>query len=179
MSRALLLCLVTALSIASLSSAQNVPSTESVARELQVISERAGRAVTLLEELVGQRSEELGLRRLQVAVLVLQLRSNAIGEIEARIQTLQDRVTEAGEYSTQIESEIEHINDVLTADTTSDEEKTQLESSRNQLDRQIELTQQRVWSLERQILDLENEIAAKRRDVDSLEEIVMEGLSGF
>jgi L-lysine 2,3-aminomutase len=33
--------------------------------------------------------------------------------------------------------------------------------------------------LERQILDLQNELVAKKREIDSLEEIVMEGLEGL
>jgi len=41
---------------------------------------------------------------------------------------------------------------------------------------QIDMIEERIWLVERQIVDLENELAAKRRDVNALEEIVMEGL---
>lgn len=159
--------------------AQEPEPTRDLARELHVIGERSDQAVALLRQLVDQRATEIELRRLQVAVLALQLRSTAIADIEARVQTLQDRAGEAKEYKTQLESEIERIDDLLAAETTQEQERPNLESSRNMVVRQIDLAQERVWSLERLVLDLENELAAKRRDVEALEEIVMESLSDF
>ena len=158
--------------------AQDAAPTE-IGSELRGINEQTSRAVALLEQLLGHRSEELELRRLQVAVLALQLRSGAIGDIQERIQTLQDRASEAREFSSHLDSEQQRIDDMMASDTITDEERTQLESSRDQVSRQIELSQQRLWTLEKQILDLENDLAAKRRDVDELEDIVMKGLSEF
>ena len=65
------------------------------------------------------------------------------------------------------------------AKPTQEQDKAGLESTRENIVRQIDLAQQRTWSLERLVLDLENELAAKRRDVEALEEVVMEGLSDF
>ncbi len=96
--------------------AQQVNPVNDPANELRVLGERAGQVVTLLEQLLEQRSTKIGLRRLQVAVLALQLRSNSIGDIETRVQTLQDRAGEAREYSTQLESELQRLDDVLAAD---------------------------------------------------------------
>ena len=159
--------------------AQELDPAHELSRELHLIGERTGQAVSLLQKLLDQRSTEIELRRIQVAVLALQLRSNAIAEIEARVQTLQDRAAEAREYATQLDSEIKRIDDLLAAETTQEPERASLESSRDMVVRQIDLAQQRTWALERQVLDLENELAAKRRDVEALEEIVMDGLSGF
>ena len=65
------------------------------------------------------------------------------------------------------------------AKPTQEQDKAGLESTRENIVRQIDLAQQRTWSLERLVLHLENELAAKRRDVEALEEVVMEGLSDF
>ncbi len=171
--------LAIAISAPPMTHAQQVNPVNDPGNELRVLGEQAGQVVRLLEQLLEQRSTEIELRRLQVAVLTLQLRSNSIGDIEARVQTLQDRAGEAREYSTQLESELQRLDDVLAAEATQEQERANLESSREMVVRQIDLAQQRTWSLERLALDLENELAAKRRDVEALEEIVMEGLSDF
>jgi hypothetical protein len=67
----------------------------------------------------------------------------------------------------------------MSAETTPDAEKATHESNRQMVVRQIDLAQQRTWSFERLVLDLQNELAAKQREVEALEEIVMEGLSDF
>jgi chromosome segregation ATPase len=156
------------------SAQQTIPGT--VEQELHALGLHTGETVKLLRQLVSQRAEEQKLKRLQVAVLALQLRSNTIGDIEGRIRTLEDRATEVRDLTAQFEAESERIEEMAQNGAITDEGRTQLQSSRTQIQTQIDLAVQRLWSLESQILDLRNELAAKRRDVDALEEIVMDGL---
>ena len=159
--------------------AQEHISAPSVQEELRALGVQAGEAVVLLKQLVARRGDELRLKRLQVAVLALQLRSTSIGEIEARIRTLEDRAATAREEAAQLEAEIERIDTVAGSDTTTDPEREHLATMRTRFEVQIDMVEQRVWSIERQILDLQNELIDKRRDVEALEEIVMEGLDEF
>ena len=147
-----------------------------VEEELHALRLHSGETVNLLRELASQRAEELYLKRLQVAVLALQLRSTAIGEIEARMRTLEDRAASANEELTQLEVESDRLDSLADRESIPDEEREQLASVKTMLESQTEMIKERVWLIERQIVDLQNELAAKRRDVDALEEIVMEGL---
>jgi len=153
---------------------QTVPGT--VEEELHALSLHSGETVKLLRRLVSQRAEEQRLKRLQVAVLALQLRSNAIGDVESRIRTLEDRATEVRNATAQLEAESKRIDDLAQDDRLAEEGRTQLQATKTQIETQIELAARRLWSLESQIVDLQNELAAMRRDVDALEEIVAEGL---
>jgi len=159
--------------------AQDPLTAPGVQEELHALGSQVGEAVVLLKQLVAQRGDELRLKRLQVAVLALQLRSTSIGEIEARIRTLEDRLAAAKEEAAQIEAEIEHLETLAGNDTMPEPEREQLTSMTPRLEAQIDMVNNRVWSIERQILDLQNELIDKRRDVDALEEIVMEGLNGI
>ncbi|MCG6947374.1 MAG: hypothetical protein LJE93_00450 [Acidobacteria bacterium] len=147
-----------------------------VEQELHALGLRSGEVVILLRKLVSQREQEQQLQRLQVAVLALQLRSDAIGEIEARIRTLGDRVAAAKEELAQLEAEKESVEAIANRESTPDAEREHLSSMQTMFEAQIDMIEERIWLVERQIVDLENELAAKRRDVNALEEIVMEGL---
>jgi len=153
---------------------QTIPGT--VEEELHALRLHSGEAVNLLRKLVSQRAEEHRLKRLQVAVLALQLRSTAIGEIEARIRTLDDRAASANEELTQIEAESERLDTIADRESTPQIEREHLSSMKTMFESQIDMIKERIWLIESQIVDLQNELAAKRRDVDALEEIVMEGL---
>jgi chromosome segregation ATPase len=147
-----------------------------VEEELHALGLHTGETVRLLRQLVAKRAVDQKLKRLQVAVLALQLRSNTIGEIDRRIRTLEDRATEVRDLTANFEAESRRIEEMAQNDSITDENRAQLQSSRTQIETQIDLAAQRLWSLESQIFDLQNELASKRRDVDALEEIVMEGL---
>jgi len=160
-------------------SAQQQPAQTSVERELRSLGNRTGEIVRLLEELVAQRAEDQRLRRLQVAVLALQLRSTGISSIEERIRNLEDRVATAKEQVSQIEAELERLTQRALDDSIKPEGRRRLEASRGQMESQLELANQRAWNYERQILDLQNDLNSKRGNVEALEEIVMEGLSSL
>lgn len=147
-----------------------------IEEELHALRLQSGETVNLLRELVSQRAGELQLKRLQVAVLALQLRSTAIGDIEARIRTLEDRAASANEELTQLEAESERIDTIADSESTPQAERQRLSSMKTMFESQIDMIKERIWLVESQIVDLQNELAAKRRDVDALEEIVMEGL---
>ena len=179
------LVVIIGLSVAALSpgaSTAQEPTSASapgVQEELHALGGQVGEAVVLLKQLVAQRGDELRLKRLQVAVLALQLRSTSIGEIEARIRTLEDRVATAREEAAQLEAEIERLETLAGNNTMPEPEREQLTSMTPRLEAQTDIVNNRVWSIERQILDLQNELIDKRRDVDALEDIVMEGLNGI
>lgn len=156
--------------------AQQLSSPPSVEDELRTLGTHVGDVVNLLEELVAQRSEDLQLRRLQVAVLALQLRSSAISDIEARIRTLEDRATSANEELTQLDAERERIQGTAELETISEAEREHLASMETMFEAQVDMIKQRIWQIERQIVDLQNDLTEKRRDVDILEEVVIEGL---
>ena len=78
-----------------------------------------------------------------------------------------------------MEAEKERFDTLAGSDTTPESEREQLISMTARFEAQIDLVNRRVWSIERQVLDLQNELIDKRRDVDALEEIVMEGLNEF
>ena len=157
--------------------AQQQPSQSTIDRELRSLDQRTGEIVKLLQEHVVQRAEDQRLKKLQIAVLALQLRSTAISDIEGRIRTLSDRATAANERTVQLEAEIERINERALDDSIKEGARERLENQKNQIESQIEIASQRAWSLEKEILDLQNELIEKRRNVEALEEIVMQGLS--
>ena len=154
---------------------QTAPGT--VEEELHALRLHTGQTVNLLRELITQGAEDQKLKRLQVAVLALQLRSTAIGEIEARIRTLEDRAAAANEELAQLDAERERVDVIAERDSTPDAEREHLSAMKTMFESQIDMIKERVWLIKSQIVDLQNELAAKRRDVDALEEIVMEGLS--
>lgn len=162
---------------ASLAAAQEGATAPDLESEIHAVGNRTDSVLALLERLVAQGDDKLRLRKLQVAILALQLQSTSIGEIESRIRTLEDRRSSANEESVQITAEIERLETLATSDTTPESEREQLTSTKPMLEAQLDLVKRRVWSLEGQILDLQNELAEKRRDADALEDIVMEGLS--
>ena len=159
--------------------AQQQPAQTTVERELRSLENRTGEIVKLLEELVVQRAEDQRLKRLQVAVLALQLRSTAIAGIEGRIRTLEDRAMDANENSARLEAEIERINERALDDSVKEGARNRLENSRKQIESQLEIVSQRAWTYERQILDLQNELAGKRRNLEALEGIVTEWLNNL
>ncbi len=159
--------------------AQQQSSQTTVEQELHSIGLRTGKVVKLLEELVAQRAEEQRLKRLQIAVLVLQLRSTVIAGIEDRIRTLGDRAEAEQARATQLEAEIQRVNERALDDSIKGPMRKRLENSKNQLEDQLEIATQRAWSFEKQILNLQNELSEKRRNVEALEEIVMEGLNNL
>ncbi len=163
----------------SSSMAQEPPSDTTIQRELAELRIRADEGLTLMKELISQKQEENRLKKLQVAVLALQLRSSSIGDIQKRIRTLEDRLAETKEVSAQMLAETNRIEEMISADSTADAERNDLRATKKQLDTQVELVNERIWELERQIIDLQNELSAKRREIDSLEATVIEGLSNF
>jgi hypothetical protein len=173
----LLALVIPVLLLSTLPVAAQPTSPGTVEEELHALRLQSGETVNLLEQLVSRRAEELQLKRLQVAVLALQLRATAVGEIEARIRTLEDRAASANEELTQLEAESERIDTIADSESTPQTEREHLSSMKTMFESQIDMIKERIWLVESQIVDLQNELAAKRRDVDALEEIVMEGLS--
>ena len=157
--------------------AQQQSSQTTVERELRSLGIRTGEVVKLLEELVAQRAEDQRLRRLQVAVLALQLRSTAISDIEGRIRTLEDQAMAANDRATQFQAEIERLDERALDDSIKEGVRRRLENAKAQVEAQIETATHRAWTLEKKILDLQNDLSEKRRNVEALEEIVMQGLS--
>jgi hypothetical protein len=172
------ICLVLLLSAPQLSVAQQPTAARTTEQELHTLATRSGEVVELLKQLVSQRDEDLQLRRLQVAILALQLRSSAISDIEARIRLLEDRAATANEELAQLDAESDRIDTIAAEESIPKEERSRI-VSKSMLEAQIEVVKQRVWLIESQIVDLQNELAAKRRDVDVLEETVMDGLGDF
>lgn len=168
--------LVLAMLVPLTAQAQQSANTSSVEHELQTIGAHSSEIVDLLRELVSRRNEELKLKRLQVAVLALQLRATAIGEIEARIRTLEDRAATANEELARLVAEKEHIDTIASRESTAEAERENFSSMQKMFESQVDMIKERIWLIESQIVDLQNELAAKRRDEDALEEIVMEGL---
>jgi hypothetical protein len=159
--------------------AQQQSSQPTIERELRSLENRTGEIVSLLRELVAQSAEDQRLKRLQVAVLALQLRSTVISGIEERIRTLQDRAAEANENAARLEAEIERINQRALDDSIKEGPRQRLQNSKKQVEMQLEIISQRAWTYEKQILDLQNELNEKKRNVEDLEEIVMEGLNNL
>jgi hypothetical protein len=159
--------------------AQQQPTQATVESELRSLGDRTGEIVRLLKEIVAQNAEDQRLKKLQVAVLALQLRTTVITAVEDRIRTLEDRAAEANERVAQLEIEIERINQRALDDSIKEGPRLRLQNSKKQVESQLEIASQRAWSYERQVLDLQNELTEKRRDVEALEEIVMEGLKNL
>jgi chromosome segregation ATPase len=157
--------------------AQQESSQTTVERELRMLGDRTAEVIRLLEELVAQRAEDQRLRRIQVAVLALQLRSTAITSIEERIRTLEDRAASANQRVAQLEAEIERIDKrMMDASMRKAEGRKRLEDSKSQAETQLEIATQRAWSYESQILDLQNDLNDKQQNMEALEGIVMEWL---
>jgi hypothetical protein len=150
---------------------------ESVAAELQLLNRRTDEAMALLRALIEDREEELKLRKLEVAVLALQLRSTALEDLEAERRRLQERKASSDEELGRMKGEFEGIEGLLESEEISDREKANLQHTWSRVESEVKLIEDRIWQLDRSIVDLENEIVRKRRDVDHLEEIVTNGLS--
>lgn len=150
---------------------------ETVAAELQLLNRHTEEVMVLLRALIEDRGEELKLRKLEIAVLALQLRSGALDDLETQRRRLQERRTSSEEELGRMRQELEGIEGLIQAEEITDGERSQLQGTWKRVDSEVKLIEDRVWQLDRSIVDLENDIARKRRDVDHLEELVANGLS--
>jgi chromosome segregation ATPase len=150
---------------------------ESAAAELQLLNRHTEEVMALLRTLIEDRGEELKLRKLEVAVLALQLRSGALDDLEAQRRRLQERKTSSEEELGRMRQELEGIEGLIEAEEITDGERSQLQGAWKRVDSEVKLIEDRVWQLDRSVVDLENDIERKRRDVDHLEELVANGLS--
>lgn len=127
----------------------------------------------LLGELADADREDLELRRLTAAVMYLELRTRRVDALETRIEALRDDQRDIADQVEMYERNREmfesHIAEL--AEDSPDE----AERVRSQLEAEISAAAARLDDVERRILDLENQVAAARRDLTGLEDYVNQG----
>ena len=157
------------------------PTSDATEGDLADISRSIRQLVELLDDHLAQRERDFELRRVEVAIAALDLRSRAMLQMQDRLQRIQDeRDTAEGRRSLLEQQVAEFEERVRTTDQTTDGQ-THLNLSRaiERLTAESELIENTIWELERQALDLQNQIARERDSLRHLEEIVDEALDSL
>lgn len=179
LSRTLIVTFIGACLVPLCVQAQDPPTATSLEQEFRVLNQRAGEVIELMRQMMHQQAEEYALRRLEIAIQAVELRSQAMRVLESRIQELEDRNTQSAETVAAMKAESTRIQDIMDDSETPEDELTNLGDIKSRIDTQTELEKSKLWNLESSILDLQNELADRQRDLDSLEEFVVSGLNEF
>ena len=154
--------------------AENDPNLATISRSVEELVEILRLHVTYLDQ-------DLELRRIEVAIAALELRSKFILQMEGRLQQLQAERDNAEQHQSRIRQQTTELEDRLaeTNQTTNAQSYLNLRRALERLETETELIENTIWDLDRQILDLQNQIARERSSLASLEEMVEEALESF
>ncbi len=135
--------------------------------------------VELLRSWLQRTDEDLELRRLEVAIAALDIRSRAISRLETELQSIRDRRDGADQRRERMQRQIEELEDrLLEADPTGEPAiAANLRQAKARTEAEAERLDEEIWRLDQRILDLENAIVEKVRAIQHLEELVDEALS--
>ncbi len=148
--------------------------------ELQQLTQRTDEVIVLLRALLQGREAEQGLRRLEVAIAALQLKTGTLANLESRLQQLRAEKAAAEERLVRVrDEELAHIDGMLQSEKIPDDERSQVALYRAQKVAEIERLESKIWSFDQSIIDLENSITRQRRDIDHLAAIVADGLDSL
>jgi Skp family chaperone for outer membrane proteins len=125
------------------------------------------RLTEVLQSLQESRDEEMELRRVEVTISYLELRMLRSQEKEVELRQLKERRRDLEEQVESFESTRKHYES--DEESVSDEERQEVLKQINQM---AEETGKRLADLELEIITIENELAARRRELDPLEELV-------
>jgi chromosome segregation ATPase len=120
----------------------------------------------VLHGLQQSRDEEMQLRRVEVAIGYLELRMLQSQDKEVELRQLKERQRGLEEQAESVESTRQHYE---SDEDLTDEERLEVLKQLNQM---TEDTGKRLADIELEIITIENELAARRRELDPLEELV-------
>lgn len=171
---------VVCLGIAGTAGAQS-PVTPQGDPDLAAINRSLQQLVEILRLHLTQLDHDLELRRIEVAIAALDLRSKAVLLLEDRLQRLQGERDNAEQRQSRIRQQTAEIEDRLreTNQTTDAQSHLNLGRALERLSAESELIESTLWDLDRQMLDLQNQIARERSSLEHLEEMVDEALGTF
>jgi hypothetical protein len=157
------------------------PDTAHGAVDLPAINQSIQELVEILRLHLTQLDQDLELRRIEVAIAALDLRSKAILQMDGRLQRLQTERDNAEQRQLRIEQQAAEFEGRLreTNQTTDGQAHLNLARALERLNAETELIENTIWDLDRQILDLQNEIGQERSSLDHLEEMVDEALGSL
>lgn len=146
--------------------------------ELAAINRSILEIVEILRVHLTQRDQDLELRRIEVAIAALDLRSRGILLLEDRMHRLQDERDNAEQRRSRLQQQIAEFEERLRTTDQNTDGQTHLNLSRalDRITAESELIESTLWDLDRQILDFQNQIGQERDSLQHLEEMVDEAL---
>jgi DNA repair exonuclease SbcCD ATPase subunit len=146
--------------------------------ELASLDRSVRELVALLHDYLDGRDEELELRRIEVAIAALDLRSRSIDRLESDLQNALQRRDNIDQRKARMERQVAEFSErLLDVDQTSkpDEHANLLRAKAN-LEAELERLTDETWRLDQRAIDIENRILDKRRAIEHLEDMVDEAL---
>lgn len=149
--------------------------------DLSAINHSIQELVEILRLHLTQLDQDIELRRIEVAIAALDLRSKAILQMEGRLHGLRGERDNAEQRQLRIQQQTAELDERLreTNQTTDGQSHLNLGRALERLQAERELIENTIWELDRQILDLQNQIGQERRSLDHLEEMVDEALGSL
>ena len=111
--------------------------------------------------------------------MALQLRSSSLAELEAELRNAKERRSSNQEQQMRLEAQLSEIETRIAGEGLQSETRSQFESIKLRVAAEIELVKERSWSFGQRVIDLESDIARRRRDIRGLEELVANELAEF
>jgi predicted nucleic acid-binding Zn-ribbon protein len=157
------------------------PEANATPADLATINRSIQQLVEILRIHLTQRDQDFELRRIEVAIAALDLRSSAILQMEDRLLRIQTERENADQRRSRMRQQIAEFEERLrsTNQTTDGQTHLNLAHALERLTAESELIENTIWDLDRRILDLQNQIARERESLLHLEEMVDEALDSF
>jgi chromosome segregation ATPase len=149
--------------------------------DLSAINQSIQQLVEILRLHLTQLDQDLELRRIEVAIAALDLRSRAILQKEGRLHGMRGDRDNAEQRRSRVQQQTAELEERLrdTNQTTDGQAHLNLGRALERLSAESEMIESTIWDLDRRILDLQNEIGQERRSLDHLEDMVDEALGSL
>ena len=130
--------------------------------------------IELVSTLRERNAQAARRQELELAIAYLQFRSRRIETLEQELRRTEDRRTSSEDFLGQVQEEVRAAEETLP-DLPPDEA-DRVRAGMDQIQRRVFAEEAKLDRLERQIIDLQNEISAAQRQLATFEDFVLENL---
>lgn len=137
--------------------------------EVAELNRSIGELVTLVRQYVQAHRVELLMRRLE-------LKSRGMEPMQQELREARDSLDRAEEERARLEAQREAIEEEQRE--APGEDSARMEQVKSEMERWQKLVNDKLWRINQTILDLENDLARGRREIEELEGMIDEELGG-
>lgn len=149
-----------------------------IGAEVAQLRRSIDQAVLLLEQQLKRRDEDLRLRRLQIAVDVLQMQSAGVVRLEREVRNAEDDAKSYTDQAERMTAEFDQWMEMAgNPAELSDDERLQLEMGRKQYEREVEQLKKRAWDAEQRAVDARLRLREHQDAIEDLQAFVEEELA--